>query len=118
MKGRIVSVDFNVTRAVYLQQGVRKDKQYKFDGYFPGGNGTYVVGGEYSSSIDLKVFVYDLDRCVTIDIKDLVLEINKRRRVSEQMVNTIRLNNIGKKITVYSSDYGYGISCYELNLAV
>ena len=118
MKGRIVSVDFNVTRAVYLQQGIKKGKQNKYEGSYPGGNGTYVVGGEYASSIDLKVFVYDLGRCVTFDIKDFVLEINNRKRVSEQMVNTIRVNNVGKKITVYNSDYGYDIPCYELNLAV
>lgn len=118
MKGRIIAVDFNVCRSVYVMQGVKKHNQKKYDGYYPGGNGTYVTGGEYDSSIDVKVFIYDLGRCLSFDVKDFVLELNNRKRVSEQMVDTIRKNNVGKKIDVYVDGYGCDVPYHELNLVV
>ncbi|MBQ9143210.1 MAG: hypothetical protein IJX63_15695 [Lachnospiraceae bacterium] len=118
MKGRIVAVDFNVCRSVYLMQGIKKHSQKKYDGYYPGGNGTYVTGGDYDSSIDVKVFLYDLGRCITFDVKDYVLELNKRKRVSEQMVNKLQKNNVGKKIDVDIDGYSCNIPYHELNLMV
>ena len=56
------------------------------------------MGGDYDSYIWLKVFVYALDRCVTVDLKNTVLEYNNRKRVSSQMINTLVENNVGKKI--------------------
>ena len=70
MKGRIVDVEFKAVNAVYLMQGIKRKDQWKYDGYLPGGNGTYVTGGEYSSSIIFKIYVYDLEHCISIDVKD------------------------------------------------
>lgn len=53
MKGRIVNVSFETQNVVYLTQGIGQEEQYKYDGKFPGGNGTYVTGGEYNSFIML-----------------------------------------------------------------
>lgn len=98
MKGRIVDISFDTMNAVYLKQGVKGRDQYRYDRRYPGGNGTYVVGGEYRSYIWLKVFVYSLQQCVVVDIKDTVLEVNNRRRVSDQMIKTLVRNNVGNKI--------------------
>ena len=98
MKGRIVDISFDTMNAVYLKQGVKGKDQYRYDGRYPGGNGTYVVDGEYNSYIWLKIFVYSLDRCVVFDIKDTVLTVNNRRKVSDKMINTLIRNNVGKKI--------------------
>lgn len=98
MKGRIVDISFDTMNTVYLKQGVKGGEQYRYDGRFPGGNGTYVVGGEYDSFIWLKVFVYTLNRCIKVNIKDTVLKVNKRKRVSGQMINTLAANNVGRKI--------------------
>lgn len=98
MKGRIVEISFDTKNTVYLKQGVKGRDQYRYDGRYPGGNGTYVVGGEYDSFIWLKVFVYALDKCIKIDIKDTVLEVNNRKRVSSQMISTLVENNVGRKI--------------------
>lgn len=98
MKGRIVDIKFDTMNTVYLKQGVKGRNQYRYDGRYPGGNGTYVMGGDYDSYIWLKVFVYALDRCVMVDIKNTVLELNNRKRVSSQMINTLVENNVGKKI--------------------
>jgi hypothetical protein len=98
MKGRIVDISFDTMNTVYIKQGVEGRNQYRYDGRYSGGNGTYVVGGEYDSFIWLKVFVYELDKCILVDIKDTVLEVNSRRRVSGQMINTLVANNVGKKV--------------------
>ena len=43
-------------------------EQYKYSNY-PGGNGTYVTGGEYlGTSLDVKVFVYDVEKTVIFDV--------------------------------------------------
>ena len=64
MRGRIVDIIWDVERYVHITQGVKQSQQYKFEGRYPGGCGTYVVGGEYESSVELKIFGYDLNRCI------------------------------------------------------
>jgi hypothetical protein len=49
MKGRIVDISFDTMNTVYLKQGVKGRDQYRYDGRYPGSNGTYVVGGAYDS---------------------------------------------------------------------
>lgn len=98
MKGRIVDISFDTMNTIYLKQGVKRREQYRYDGRYPGGNGTYVVGGDYDSFIWLKIFVYTLDQCVTVDIKHTVLELNNRQRVSNLMINTLVNNNVGNKV--------------------
>lgn len=100
MKGRIVDVTWSVDRIVYIKQGVKQHQQYLYEGRYPGGCGTYVVGGEYESSIELKIFVYDLNRCIYVDVKELLLEKNNRKRLSKVLVQTFREQNVGRKITV------------------
>ena len=83
---------------MYLKQKVKGKDQHLYDGRYSGGNGTYVVGGEYDSYIWLKVFIYSFNSCVFIDIKDLVLSVNSRSKVSEKMINTLVQKNVGKKV--------------------
>lgn len=98
MKGRIVEISFDSLNTVYVKHGVKGGEQYRYDGRYPGGNGTYVMGGEYESYIWLKVYVYEFKRCYCFDIKDMVLELNNRKKVSSKMMNTLVKNNEGKKI--------------------
>lgn len=98
MKGRIVDISFETLNTVYLKQGVKGKDQYRYNRRYPGGNGMYVVGGEYDSYIWLKVYVYELAHCVTVDIKDAVLAANNRHRVSNQMIKKLIKNNVGNKI--------------------
>ena len=118
MKGRIVDISIYTTNTIYLKQGVKGKDQYRYDRRYPGGNGTYVVGGDYSSFIWLKVFVYTLDRCITVNIKDTVLELNNRKRVSNQMINTLIENNVGKKIKLHIADGKVSFPFSQLNLIV
>ncbi len=44
-KGRIVEIEKHQNRGVYIKRGVKGSEQYKYSNY-PGGNGTYVTGGD------------------------------------------------------------------------
>lgn len=118
MKGRIVKISFETQNIVYLTQGIGRKEQYKYDGKFPGGNGTYVTGGEYNSFIMLKVFAYDLEESISVDIREDVLRLNNRKRVSSQMIDTLVKNNVGRKVEFDLSDKGIHFLEGELNLIV
>ena len=118
MKGRIVDISFETLNTVYLKQGVKGKDQYRYNRRYPGGNGTYVVCGEYESYIWLKVYVYDLAHCVTVDIKDAVLAANNRHRVSNQMIKKLIKNNVGNKIKLDSIDGEVFFPYSQLNLVV
>lgn len=98
-KGRIVKVEYIRKNIVYLQQGVKQRNQRLFANKYPGGNGTYVLGGETVSCINIKIFVYDLNKCYTFDIKDKVLYANARKRVSTKLIKFLEQNE-GKKVDV------------------
>lgn len=118
MKGRIVKIKFDSMNTAYLKQGVKGRDQHRYEGRYPGGNGTYVVGGDYNSYIWMNVFIYEWNRCVTVDIKNAVLKYNNRKRVSDQMIHTLVENNVGKKIELDVAGGEISFSYSQLNLAV
>lgn len=98
-KGRVVEVERVEHRATYIHQGVKKHQQNAWSGY-PGGNGTYVTGGEYLGvSLNVKVFVYDLEHCVTFDIRDAALGANGCKRISNKLLAFLKQNE-GEKVKV------------------
>ena len=118
MNGRIVRISFEKKDVVYLTRGINQENRYMFQGRFPGGNGTYDIGGEYNSFIMLKIFVYDLGKSISIDIKENDLLLNNRKRVSSQMIDTLIKNNVGRKVKFYLNDKGIYFPDGELNLIV
>lgn len=100
MRGRIVDVIWNVERAVCIKQGVKQREQYMYEGRYPGGCGTYVVGGDYESSVNLKIYVYDINRCIFVDVKELLLSFNGRKRISKSLVQQFKEKNVGRKVNV------------------
>lgn len=102
-KGRIVDIEKYQDRVTYIKQGVKGHDQYKYRNY-PGGNGTYVTGGEYFGTIlNVKVFVYDLDRCINFDVYQQVLQCTGKKRISSQLMEQIESNK-GSKVVLYSPD--------------
>ena len=92
LKARIVNIEKHQNRAVYIKQGVQGSEQYKYDTY-PGGNGTYVTGGEYlGTSLNVKIFVFD--------VYDDIRRITGKSRVSAKMLETIESHK-GDKIDVF-----------------
>lgn len=102
-KGRIVEIEKHQNRGVYMKQGVKGSKQYKYNNY-PGGNGTYVTGGEYYGTVlNVKIYVYDFDKSVIFDVYEDILLIAGKKRISPQLLQTIESNE-GKKVNVYTND--------------
>lgn len=117
MKGRIVEINSTRHEAVYVKSGVKKENQGYYDTHYSGGNGTYAVGGEYwGTTLDVKVFVYDLGHCVTFDIRDNVLQANDKKRVSDKLLNFIIDNNEGKKIDVINDGSNLKLDLSQLSL--
>lgn len=100
MKGRIVEIEKYQSRGTYIKQGIKRPDQYKYDNY-PGGNGTYVTGGEYyGTRLIVKVFVYDLDKCFSFDVYDDIKMLTGKSRISSQLLSTIKSHQ-GDKIDVF-----------------
>lgn len=104
LKARIVNIEKHQNRAVYIKQGVQGSEQYKYDGY-PGGNGTYVTGGEYlGTSINVKIFVFDLDKSFVFNVYDDIKRITGKSRISAKMLETIESHQ-GDKIDVFVDEF-------------
>lgn len=102
-KGRIVEINKYQNNTIYLKQGVKGKDQPGYNGY-PGGNGTYVTGGEYlGTCLDVKIYVFDLGRCVTFDIYNQVLLYKNMQRISSKLLTEIELHK-GDKVNIFSSD--------------
>lgn len=102
-RGRIVNIEKYQSRGVYLEQGVKGSDQYKYDNY-PGGNGTYVTGGEYYGTVlNVKIKVYDYDKSVTFDLYEDILAITGKKRISAQLLEKIESHK-GEKVDVYTDD--------------
>ncbi|WP_146130757.1 hypothetical protein [Peptostreptococcus russellii] len=83
-------------------------EQYKYNNY-PGGNGTYVTGGEYYGTVlNIKIYVYDFDKSVVFDVYENIRTITGKKRISPQLLQTIESHE-GKKVNVYTDD-GYEFS--------
>ena len=103
LKGRIVNIEKHQNRAVYIKQGVQGSEQYKYDNY-PGGNGTYVTGGEYlGTSLNVKIFVFVLNKSFVFDVYDDIRRITGKSRISAKMLETIESHQ-GDKIDVFVDD--------------
>lgn len=112
-KGRVVEVERIENRAVYLHQGIKKYQQSAWSGY-SGGNGTYVVGGEYLGTyVNVKIFVYELGHCCTFDIRDAVLQANDRKRISNKLLCFLKQNE-GKKVKVTISNNDASLNPWDL----
>lgn len=100
MKGRIVNIEKIQNRITYIKQGVKGFDQYRYDGY-PGGNGTYVTGGEYiGTTLNVKIYVFDIGKSFTFDVYDDIKTISRKVRISSKMLERIESHK-GEKIDVY-----------------
>lgn len=100
LKGKIVKIETYQSRGTYIKQGIKGSDQYKYDSH-PGGNGTYVTGGEYyGTRLIVKVFIYDLEQCFSFNVYDDIKMITGNSRISSQLLSTIESHE-GDKIDVF-----------------
>lgn len=83
------------------QRGVRKKDQYKYENCL-GGFGTYVTGGAYESYVYVKVRVDERKIVFEEDIREQILALNNRTKISKHLVAQIKQKNIGKRIELES----------------
>ena len=106
LKGRIVDISRNTESIGYLEQGIKKKDQYEYDNNprVYGSNGSYITGFDYlGTSIDMRVYIFDLDKCITRDIRDYILKQNNMKKVSDKLFKQIKKDNEGKKIDIILS---------------
>lgn len=115
MKGIVESFSFEKEEMTFIKQGVKKRDQLKYARY-PGGNGTYVTGGSYDSYIIIKIFVDELQRYVSFDIKEEVLAISNRSRVSAKLVSDLNEKNVGKEVEIEINGSNYNFDVSQLDI--
>lgn len=102
-KGRIVNIEKHQTHMTYIKQRVKEQEQYKYSNYV-GGNGTYVIGGEYiGMELIVKVFVYDIEQTKIFNVYENVKQIAGVTRISAKLLEKIESHQ-GDKIDLYSDD--------------
>ena len=103
-KGRIVNIEKYQSRSTYVEQGVKKWNQGKYKNYL-GGRGTYVVGGEYLGTVlAIKVYVYDLNKSITVDVYEEILKYMGKQRISSQLMEIIEACE-GSKVVLETLDH-------------
>lgn len=102
-KGRIVDIKTDNTTIAFLTQGIPQSKQrfYDNDPRYHGSNGTYVSGFQSAYCLNVIISIYDVDNhAFPFDIRDYVLQKNQMQKVSPQLLNYLKKNNVGKKVEV------------------
>ena len=117
MTGEIVDIYSDTQTCVYVKHGVKKKDQYKYE-RCPGGFGTYVTGGTYESYVYVKVRVDERKTVFEEDIREQILALNNRSKISERLVAQIKQKNIGKRIELESCNGELKINLEQLDLIV
>jgi hypothetical protein len=100
LKGRIVEIEKNVHQVTSLLTGIKKKDQGKYR-HLKGSNGTVVTGSEYyGTTIDVKILVYDYEKCFSFDIRDQILLANDKKKVSSRILDHVIDANKGNKVVV------------------
>jgi cold shock CspA family protein len=66
-----------------------------------GGNGTFRVGyPEFDRKLELKMKIIGIKNNILIDIRDIVLEVNERQKITEKLIEQLNFDLSNKIITV------------------
>lgn len=84
---------------VNVTTGVKRNEQWKYEEIYKSGYGTYCTGFEnYPSELRARIYICELGRYCYLDIKENVLNINSRVRVTNKMVSRLNELNSGKRV--------------------
>ncbi|MNW55896.1 hypothetical protein D3C74_335850 [compost metagenome] len=64
----------------------------------------------------MKVFVYDYKECVEFDIRDYVLRVNDKKKISSQLMDYIISANEGQKVVVEEVENGWRFDFTQLDV--
>lgn len=84
---------------IKITTGVKKAQQYKYEKYYKGGFGTYITDYYNTpSELKAKIYVCEFKRYVFLDIKDSVLKINNRKRITKNLIDLLAEKNEGTRV--------------------
>ncbi|MGR5962006.1 hypothetical protein ACT7DN_11245 [Bacillus paranthracis] len=69
------------------------------------------------SSIIFKVKAYDLDKDIFINLKEKILEHNNMKRISPQLIEFLKKNNKGRKVTLLEETEGTTIKLEDIDIS-
>lgn len=117
-KAKINEVVSKSISVAYVTDGVKKGKQpfYDSSSEYDGRNGSYVKRSdrEYlGSMLVLKLYIHDLGKHISIDIRDYVLDKNNMRKVSSKLMDYIEVNNCNKNVYVIKNGAEWDLADYS-----
>ena len=106
-KGRIVDIRRVQRNTGAIIQGAAAKKCRNGFG-FTGGNGSYRAWDDVEYMLLLDVSVYANENHISsFDIRDEVLAANGRSRISQNLLDSLKKQLIGQKITLFQPNDGY-----------
>ena len=100
---KIVDFKYNVDSLTRTVSGIKKDMSEPF-GVTSGGNGTYRIGyPEISKELIIYFRRVDDIGWGKIDVRNIVLDINGRSKITSSLEKTLQNKLIGKKIYISSN---------------
>jgi transposase-like protein len=107
---------YNQESGVYVTQGVKRDRQNKFEqsirGQGQGSNGTYLMFDEKVTYTFLQLYVYDLEKIISIDIRQLLKKVYNGKKLTKKFLAKLQFN-MPKKIKVEYTDNVWKIVDYN-----
>lgn len=99
-KAKIVDVKYDTASLTRIVSGIKKGESAPF-GATAGCNGTYRIG--YPEVLrELNIYFRRIDTIgwSTIDVRDTVLSINGREKITSKLIETVKNNIINKEIDI------------------
>ena len=103
-EAEVVDFKYFVDSLTRTVSGIKKGKSAPF-GATTGSNGTYRIG--YPESLRLLHIHFRKKDDIgwgVIEVRELVLSINNKSKITEKLVSSIKNNLLGKKITIIQKD--------------
>jgi len=107
---------YNEESGTYVTQGIKGNKQGKFErsiqGKGSGSNGSYLMFDEKVTYTFLELYIYDLEKKISVDIRDFLKETYNGRRLTKKFLARVQ-TNMPNKIKVQSVNNVWEIVDYN-----
>lgn len=108
---------YNEESGLYITQGIKKNKQSQFErsiqGKGKGSNGSYLMFDSKVTYTFLKLYIYDLDKTIRIDVRQYLKEKYNGRRLTQAFLKKLK-ENIPKKVKVKQVDGSWELLNFDV----
>ena len=100
-EAKIVNLTYDVDSLTRIVSGIKKGSSMPF-GATAGGNGTYRIGyPEVLREVNLHFRRIDDIGWGRIEVRELVLNLNSREKITEKFIETLKKQLVGKFVDIY-----------------